>query len=158
MQGDKVLVLDDQLIGPLGLIAPSNLLKSHGVKKIYKLNNKPFDVPKELRNILYIVRPRMHLMKWIALQVKHFNAKEETDGHKNVSVFLVPRRTLICEKVLEELGVLGDLKTRTLGEYPLDLIPFDTDVLSMEISSSFRECHLVTNCIMIFNTKKFIGW
>jgi hypothetical protein len=72
MPGDKVLVLDDQIIGPLGLVAPASLLKEHKVKKMYKLNEKPFDVDRELKNILYIVRPRMHLMKWIGTQVQHF--------------------------------------------------------------------------------------
>jgi hypothetical protein len=60
-------------------------------------------------------------------------------AQKNISVFLVPRRTLICEKVLEEIGVYGDIK---IGEYPLDLITFDEDILSMEIPTSFKECNL----------------
>ena len=40
------------------------------------------------------------------------------------------------EQVLEEEGVYGDI---TFGEYPLDLIPFEEDVLSMELESGFRE-------------------
>ena len=38
--------------------------------------------------------------------------------------------------MLEEEGVYGDI---TFGEYPLDLIPFEEDVLSMELESGFRE-------------------
>jgi hypothetical protein len=38
--------------------------------------------------------------------------------------------------VLEEEGVYGDI---TFGEYPLDLIPFEEDVLSMELDGGFRE-------------------
>jgi len=30
-----------------------------------------------------------------------------------------------------------------LGEYHLDLIPFDEDVLSLEQQNSFKECNLV---------------
>lgn len=163
MPGDKVLVLDDQIIGPLGLIAPSSVLKDHGVKKIYKLNDQEFDV--DIKNVLYIVRPKMHLMKWIGKQVKHFlsapspvvaapattgkksassknvmaSEVDEDNRPKNFSIFLVPRRTLICEKVLEEVGIYGDVK---IAEYPLDLIPFDDDVMSMELPSAFRECQL----------------
>lgn len=84
----------------------------------------------------------MHLMKWIGTQVQHFTKEtRERSGtpSKSISVFLVPRRTLICEKVLEEIGVYGDIK---IGEYPLDLIPFDEDILSMEIPTSFKECNL----------------
>jgi hypothetical protein len=41
---------------------------------------------------------------------------------------------------LEEEGVYGDV---TLGEFQLDLIPFEKDVLSLEMEDSFRECFLV---------------
>ena len=30
-----------------------------------------------------------------------------------------------------------------IGEYQLDLIPFDEDVLSLELNTSFRDCLLV---------------
>jgi hypothetical protein len=49
-------------------------------------------------------------------------------------------RTLICEKVLKDLGVSGDIKLNT---YTLDLIPFDYDLLSMELPLCFKECNLV---------------
>ena len=53
---------------------------------------------------------------------------------------MVPRRTIICEKVLEEEGVYGEIQ---VGEYNLDLIPFDSDLLSLELDTSFREFYLV---------------
>lgn len=57
----------------------------------------------------------------------------------SIKVFLVPRKTLIIENVLKDLGVYNDIK---LGEYNLELIPFDYDLLSMEISSCFKECYI----------------
>lgn len=54
-------------------------------------------------------------------------------------MFLVPRKTLIIENTLKDLGVYNDIK---LGEYNLELIPFDYDLLSMEISSTFKECYV----------------
>jgi hypothetical protein len=53
-------------------------------------------------------------------------------------------RTLICEKVLKDLGVFGDIKLNT---YTLDLIPFDYDVLSMELPLCYKECNLV--CFLV---------
>jgi hypothetical protein len=43
----------------------------------------------------------------------------------------------VCEKVLEEEGVLANI---TIGEYPLYFIPFDEDVLSLELDNSLKEC------------------
>jgi hypothetical protein len=36
-----------------------------------------------------------------------------------------------------------DMKTY---EYHLDLIPFDSDVLSMELSAMYKECNLKSDC------------
>lgn len=39
-------------------------------------------------------------------------------------------------QVLEDAGVFADV---TLGEYPLDLIPFDEDVVSLELDAAYKE-------------------
>ncbi|KAJ3118081.1 Vacuolar protein-sorting-associated protein 33 [Phlyctochytrium bullatum] len=55
------------------------------------------------------------------------------------SIFFVPRRTLVCEQLFEEQGVLGDI---VLGEFHLDLIPLDEDVYSLELDDAFRDLYL----------------
>ena len=52
----------------------------------------------------------------------------------------MPRQTMVCEKVFQEEGIFGDV---TLSEYPLDFIPFDSDILSLELDTAFK----VTCCI-----------
>jgi len=53
---------------------------------------------------------------------------------------MVPRRTKVCERILEEEGVFGDIQ---LNEFNLDLVPFDDDLASLEMDSAFRELSLV---------------
>lgn len=53
----------------------------------------------------------------------------------DISVFLVPRRTLVCEKVFQEEGVAADV---TLDAYPLEFIPLEPDLLSLEHDSAFK--------------------
>ena len=48
----------------------------------------------------------------------------------------MPRKSLLCEKKLKEAGVHGSLTN--IEEFSLTLIPFDSDLLSMEIENSFR--------------------
>ena len=50
-------------------------------------------------------------------------------------VCLVPRRTIICERVLEEEGVYSSV---LLADYQLGLIALEEDVLSMEIPDALR--------------------
>ncbi|OIT28691.1 vacuolar protein-sorting-associated protein 33-like protein, partial [Nicotiana attenuata] len=51
-------------------------------------------------------------------------------------VYFVPRRAVVCEKILEEEKVHHLL---TIGEYPLNLIPLDEDVLSFELDVAHKE-------------------
>eukprot|EP00854_Cymbomonas_tetramitiformis_P026746 gene26746-32861_t len=102
--------------------------------RLYYLEKEPPDT--EVRNIVYLVRPRLELMQLIAEQVRGVDGRRGTRAPHEHSVFFVPRRTIICEKVLEEEGVYGDI---TLGEFNLELIPFEEDVLSLELETSFRD-------------------
>jgi len=56
------------------------------------------------------------------------------------SVVWVPRRTLVCNKILEEAGVLGDVNVKAL---PLHFIPLEEDVLSLALEDSFSDLYLV---------------
>lgn len=55
---------------------------------------------------------------------------------RNYQLYLVPHRTFICERVLEDEGVRGQFSL--VGECRLDLFPFDTDLLSLELEGSFK--------------------
>lgn len=60
-------------------------------------------------------------------------------------IFFIPQRTLICDRILEEEGVIGDIM---IGEFYLDLVSLEEDVLSLEMPMSFRDLFLVTYCII----------
>lgn len=47
---------------------------------------------------------------------------------------------MVCDKVLEEQGVLGDV---SIAEFPLYFIPLEMDILSLELEDSFSELYLV---------------
>ena len=58
------------------------------------------------------------------------------------SVVWVPRRTLVCDKILEEAGVLGDI---SVEEFPLHFLPLEHDVLSLALEDSFGDLYLVSS-------------
>ena len=53
----------------------------------------------------------------------------------------MPRRALVCDKVFEDAGVLGDI---TVRELPLYFVPLDQDMLSLELEDSFGDLFLVS--------------
>lgn len=56
------------------------------------------------------------------------------------SVLLSPRRTLVCNKIFEDAGVLGDV---AISEFPLYFVPLEQDVLSLELETSYGDLYLV---------------
>lgn len=69
-------------------------LQEHGVENLYYVSAD--SVPSECKNVIYLVRPRMPLMRQIATHIQQDNRQQL---QKSYSVFFMPRRTINCEKV-----------------------------------------------------------
>ncbi|XP_030847880.1 vacuolar protein sorting-associated protein 33A [Strongylocentrotus purpuratus] len=156
--GSKAVVWDDFLTGPIGLIAEYSLLKEHEVDRMFPL--RPGHLPLKstssgaggnIQNVIFIVRPRLELMTIVADNIRK---AEENPGRfrKEFHIYFVPRKSLLCERKLTELGVYGTLNT--VGEYNLDLLPFDSDILSMESDSAFKDCYLQGDPTCMFHVAK----
>ncbi|MBX9719067.1 MAG: Sec1 family protein, partial [Microbacteriaceae bacterium] len=134
VRGNKALVVDQKLLGPLGLLTEFTVLREHFVEKVHPLTPARMDTP--CTNIIYMCRPRVEYMKYIAEHVKTHNKENQK---KHYSIFFVPRSSMIAERVLEEEGVFGDV---TVSSWNMDLVPFDDDLISLELENSFRDCFL----------------
>jgi hypothetical protein len=87
-------------------------------------------------NICYIVRPDFSMMKIVASHIKEcVNAGYKCLHH----IYFVPGRTIACEQILEDEGVLNQA---ILGEYQLGFIPLDTDILSLEMEGLYRQIYV----------------
>ncbi|XP_064235727.1 vacuolar protein sorting-associated protein 33A isoform X2 [Aotus nancymaae] len=145
--GSKAIVWDEYLTGPFGLIAQYSLLKEHEVEKMFTLKGSRLPAA-DVKNIIFFVRPRLELMDIIAENVLSEDRRGPT---RDFHILFVPRRSLLCEQRLKDLGVLGSFIHRE--EYSLDLIPFDGDLLSMESECAFKQ---VAN-MMIRMKREFTG-
>jgi len=141
----KALVLDRTVSGPLGLVAEVELLKSHGVDQIHHLKAGELHTP--CTQVIYLVRPTLDNMRIIAAQVLAARAREaaaaaaSASAHRRQHTLLfTPRRSILAEQELERLGVLGDLQH--IQDFHLGMIPFDEDVLSMEVGEGFKSMAL----------------
>jgi hypothetical protein len=114
----------------------ANCNKEHGVERVHYLQQGPLET--DLKSLIYICRPQLHYMKYIAgidLQfcinkkkknlffwiyfwlffyqyvLEHISHHQNDNSSSNYeyNLFFVPRRTMICERVLEEAGVFGDI-------------------------------------------------
>ncbi|XP_072043657.1 vacuolar protein sorting-associated protein 33B-like [Amphiura filiformis] len=125
----KDLVIDPGLMRPLDRIAGAQLLKSHGVDKIFKLDAPKLEVGGDVR--MFLIRPTVDNAKFIAGQI---NWDKKMGRNRRYKILFVPRKLYVCEMILEEEGVFGDV---TCDEFKLDLIPLDRDILSLELPDFF---------------------
>ncbi|XP_044777237.1 vacuolar protein sorting-associated protein 33A isoform X2 [Neomonachus schauinslandi] len=146
--GSKAIVWDEYLTGPFGLIAQYSLLKEHEVEKMFTLKGSRLPTA-DVKNIIFFVRPRLELMDIIAENVL---SEDRRGPARDFHILFVPRRSLLCEQRLKDLGVLGSFIHRE--EYSLDLIPFDGDLLSMESEGAFKECYLESDQTSLYHAAK----
>ena len=133
--GGKSLVWDSDLTGPMNLIAEYSVLKEHNVMKMFSLTagNLP---PATSENVIFIVRPCLDNMDMIARYIR----TEESSGGSGVRtefhIVFIPRKSLLCEQRLIREGVFGSVTCHSL---PVYMFPLDTDLLSMELPSAYKD-------------------
>ena len=90
-------------------------------------------------NIVFLTRGHPEQMDKIADNVK---GEEIQHGGVRVDfhILFVPNKSLLCEKRLEDRGVLGSFAY--LDELSVSWFPLDTDVVSLERPNIFADFHL----------------
>jgi hypothetical protein len=98
----QVLVWDECLTGPVGLIAEYSVLKEHEVTKMFPLKANGALPPINADNVVFIVRPVVDICDAVAANIK---AEEKRGGgsgtKKDYHCLFVPKKSLLCEKRLK---------------------------------------------------------
>jgi hypothetical protein len=151
-QGPKAIVWDNSLAGPVGLIAQYAVLREHSVTKMFPL--RPTPLPEtDVAHVIFITRPKLHLMDYVGYNV-HADSKTKSGSKKQYHVFFVPKKSLLCMERLKHNGVFGSVSL--VEEFRCELFPFDSDVVSMEISEVFREYTLENDPTYLYQTAQAI--
>eukprot|EP00040_Diaphanoeca_grandis_P014463 m.73407 g.73407 ORF g.73407 m.73407 type:complete len:587 (-) comp24555_c0_seq1:461-2221(-) len=140
----KALVIEKGLISILGSVAEFSALKERGIERMFPLEDGP--LPAQCpQQIIYLIRPRAHLIPWLAKQIRA--QSQSNPGHYEHHIFFTPRMTMICERALKNEGVYGNCM---LGEFHLHLVPLDSDLMSMELPTSFNDINLYGDNTSLF--------
>ncbi|XP_033171234.1 vacuolar protein sorting-associated protein 33A [Drosophila mauritiana] len=132
IEGSKVIVLDETMIGPLDLVTRPKLFADRGIRL---LALKPeLHLPREVANVVYVMRPRVALMEQLAAHVK---AGGRAAAGRQYHILFAPRRSCLCVSQLEVSGVLGSFGH--IEELAWNYLPLDVDLVSMEMPNAFRD-------------------
>ncbi|KAF3322111.1 vacuolar protein-sorting-associated protein 33 [Carex littledalei] len=140
IRGKKCLVIDPKLGGTLSMLIQFSRLKE-GDGELRHLSADP--VQTDSSNVVYLIRPQLTVMKTIASHIQNDISK---GVQKKYFIYFVPRRTVACEKILEEEKVHNLV---SLGEYPLYMVPLDEDVISFELELSLKGAPEINTLILL---------
>ena len=155
VDGIKDLVIQPELMPVMEHVTPFSLLKSNKVDHIFTLDG---GATEGNINRFFVIKPEMLSVK-LVLEFIEEDRRNQTD--RNNAIIYVPRILYTCEHIMEQNGIYGLVK---IFEWHLDLLPLDTDFLSLEISSAFRSlyvdqdlCCLHTVATSILNFQRSYG-
>ncbi|CAG2103714.1 unnamed protein product [Medioppia subpectinata] len=151
--GSKAIVWDHELVGIFGLVADYLLLKEHQVIQMFEL--RPGRLPAiTATHVIYLTRTKLSLMDTIADNLLNEDKKPSiaAKNGREFHVIFVPRRSILCERKLQVLGVYGNLNT--ISEYGVELFALDSDVLSMEWQNCFQEIYVDNDYTSLFHSAK----
>ena len=78
---------------------------------------------------------------FICLSIDQIKRHARESKKHTYTLLLVPRKSTLVTRVLEEEGVLGDV---TISSYNLQFIPIADDVISLENENAFKEIWVVS--------------
>ncbi|KAF7713908.1 Sec1 family protein [Penicillium ucsense] len=147
-RGKKNIVISQELAGPVGLIVKFSELQQYGVDRVFLLENA--NVDSSQRNVVFVVRgEKAHHVRTVAEQIKRLQNNGNVEHE--FSIFFSPRRTLVGNAVLEEAGIIGDVN---IAEFPLQFLPLEQDLLSLELDDAFADLYLHKDPGCIFHAAK----
>lgn len=79
---------------------------------------------------------RTHYLTSTPPNLEQIKSASASSSPHTYHLVLVPRRTTLCDRVLEEEGVFGEI---SISSYKLEFIPLEDDLLSLEWDSTFKE-------------------
>ncbi|RDH27372.1 Sec1-like protein [Aspergillus welwitschiae] len=148
VRGKKNLVVSQDLAGPVGLFVKFSLLQEYGVDRVFLLENG--NVDSSQRNVVFLVHAeKIRQVRAVAEQIQRLQRNGNVEHE--ISIFWVPRRTLVSNSILEEAGIIGDVN---IAEFPLYFAPLEQDVLSLELEDSFGDLYLHKDPACIFHSAK----
>ncbi|KAL5477144.1 hypothetical protein EMCRGX_G023894 [Ephydatia muelleri] len=157
----KVIVWDESLIKPVGLIAEVQFLKQLGVYKMVRLpvSNLAEAYP-EANEYLFFTKAKISMVEQIVQSIRESTARKQQTAKKFTVVF-VPYATQHCIDKFEEYKMTNGMKLPTLEfaitEYRLETLPVDSDVISLDLSSAFTDLYLQSDPTVVHQAARAIG-
>ncbi|KYQ89401.1 Sec1-like family protein [Tieghemostelium lacteum] len=127
VQEKTILVIDKKLVGLFSLIFTMDQLKEKGIRSLSYFEEQLSQVD-DTKHIIYLCRPRLELIPLLSIHMKSYQSRSQ------MYLMALPKLEFSFSYLLEKEGLLGLLKTVS---FDIGFIPYDTDLLSLELTDFY---------------------
>eukprot|EP00127_Corallochytrium_limacisporum_P002812 Clim_evm25s141 gene=Clim_evmTU25s141 len=131
----KCLVVEDSIIGFIGFVTDWPFLRELGVASLKSLSDA--EIGEDVENVVYIMRPKSSNFLKVCQHVRFLRARPEPSNHY---LLLTPRKVQLCNEIMEAENVLSEVHVMELA---LDAVPYENDVISLELHSAFYNTQIL---------------
>lgn len=75
-------------------------------------------------------------MDYIAENVHNIEKRHKSTNRKELFLYFLPRKSILCENQLKNKGVYGSFTN--VGEIKCDFFPVDNDLISLEMKNVYK--------------------
>lgn len=133
---NKTIIFDPSLTASINLMIPMSKLREFGAIEFGILNEN--NIVTTCDHIIYIIRPKINTCNIVTSQIVK-NLKNHKLKIKKYHIVFLPKKNINCERVFERADVWSYIN---IMELPINLIPIDYDLLSMEYDKTFVDTSL----------------
>ncbi|CAL8086629.1 unnamed protein product [Calicophoron daubneyi] len=139
-QAPTAIYWEKSLMSPVGLIVGHSSLKEHGVSNSFILDNAADSYsPPESKSVVFIISPTIKIVDVMQTFVTR-DSQIKRNTSKEYHIIAIPSFSYACKTFLSEKNLLKAFTS--IYEFPLTLLPLDTDVLSLEDPDCYAKCTL----------------
>ncbi|CAI8023194.1 Vacuolar protein sorting-associated protein 33A [Geodia barretti] len=153
----KVIVWDPDLIQPMTIIAEATFIRKGGVTKMVRLPVTGLtERYEDASEFIFLVRPTLTIVDMVAEAIRTSKKKME----KRFTVAFTPHKVEYCVAKLRDLGLEHGSRSPVqfyINEYHLDILPLDSDVLSLDIPTAFKDLYVDQDPSPVYETARAIG-
>jgi hypothetical protein len=128
----KTLVIDQPSIKKLGFFLDIQALEERGVKRAINILSRSA-LSTDSPNIVYVISPEVSCLEDVLFQIQN-HRKDQIE--RKYCVIFIPKINYECQVFIEKNYLKAELQIQNL---PIDMIPLDKDILSLEAYDCFPE-------------------
>eukprot|EP01084_Bolivina_argentea_P289490 497140_1 len=131
----KHLIWDINLLGSLNYIITTKMLNDLGITVRSSLDINCVNIDSHCDSIIYLVYSNEINMKTISKQIINHSKTNK----KHFYLLLIPGQTFLCDRILQNYGMYGLIRSHNIFHLNIEWFPIDSDIISLQKKDCLKQ-------------------